>query len=80
MTNNNIVDMLNSAKSTYEYVKITMNTKEYIGVYFSRNHKVHVFTNSRNYQLYKEIQVFENFYTQLRLADFIFRWVKTLNK
>lgn len=79
LTRNEILRILNTAKSTYQYAKFSFGGY-YIQITYNRDLSVSISTNSRDLAMYQEIQDLIKIYTQMRLVDFIFRYLNKLNR
>jgi len=80
ITRNNLISILNSARSSYSYAKFNMNNNIYITITFHRDNTIDIATNTRDYRVWNEIQSIRRSYSQARLADYIFGWINILNK
>lgn len=80
MTKDNIQRTLNNARSTFQYARFDMGTGDYITINYSKDQKIEIMTNSRNIALWNQIEIMRRSYTQMRLVDFVFRWINTLNR
>lgn len=81
MTKENISNMMKSARIGYDYAKITFYNNIYLMIFFTRDYKVYIKTNSRDLMLWKEIDVMERMlYRPSVLEDFLFRWISKLNR
>lgn len=79
LSRNDILRILNTAKSTYQYAKFIFNGY-YIQITYNRDLSISISTNSRDLALYQEMQDLIKIYTQMRLVDFVFRYINKLNK
>jgi hypothetical protein len=80
MTRQDISDTLKTARTGYDYVKIQMRNGIYLQMFFTRDYKAYVKTNSRDLTLWKEIEVFERMMYRPSVAEeFLFRWICKLN-
>lgn len=80
LTKDNILKILNNARSSFEYARFKFGNGIYITVSYYRDSSIEVFTNSRDIGLWAQIQSIRGSYSQTRVADFVFRWINSLNK
>lgn len=80
LSRDNILRILNTAKSTYQYAKFNFGNNYYIQITYNRDLTISMSTNSRDLALYQEMQDLTKIYTQMRLVDFVFRYINKLNK
>lgn len=81
MTRDDISSVAKTARVGYDYLKITMGNGIYLQVFFTRDYKTYIKTNSRDLMLWKEIDVIERMvYRPSVLEDFLFRWISKLNR
>jgi hypothetical protein len=80
LTKSNLIDMCNSARATYDYVKIEMYSGLYIFVTFGRNNMMEVSTNSRDLLLYNQMQTLRRTRSIAIIADYLFNWINRYNK
>ena len=79
LSKSEILKILNTAKSTYQYAKFTFKGY-YLQINYNRDLSVSISTNSRDLALYQEMQDLTKIYTQMRLVDFVFRYINKLNR
>jgi hypothetical protein len=79
ISKNNISSILSSARSTFQYAKFTISNSIYITVNFNKDFTVTIATNSRNLQFYREMQITARTYSQIRIAELLYRWMPKLN-
>jgi hypothetical protein len=75
LTRSNITDIISSARSTFQYARFDLYNRLYITVTFNKDQTISVATNSRNLQLYQEMQATIRVYTQARIVEFLYRWL-----
>ena len=80
LTRNEIAKMLNVARSTFTYAKVTLFDKNYLTITFHRDNTIEIATSSRELSLWNQIKSLRVNYTQTRLVDFMFRWINTQNR
>lgn len=80
VTKQQIQNALNDARGTFQYAKFTMWNGIFIAVTYNKDLTILVTTNSRDLALYVEMQSLMRTYTQMRVVEFMFRWISKLNK
>lgn len=80
ITKNEIQNKVNSARSTFNYAKFQFGNNLYITVTYNRDLTISISTNSRDLLLYNEMMAIQRVYTQMRVVEFLFRWINKLNK
>ena len=80
LTKSEITKILNNARSTYQYAKISLSNKLYLTVTYNRDNTIEISTNSRDLDLWNQIQIVKRTYTQARVIEYMFRWINKLNK
>lgn len=80
ISKNEITNILNSVRSTYDYARFNLYNGIYLTITYHRDNTVDIFTNSRDLDLYHQIQNLNRSYTQMRIVEFVFRWISKLNK
>ena len=80
LTRNEIAQILNGARSTFTYAKVTLWDKNYLTITFNRDNTIEIATSSRELSLWNQIKSLRTNYTQTRLVDFMFRWINTQNR
>lgn len=81
MTKDDISNVLKSARVNYDYATFRMYNGIYLQVFFTKDYKAYVRTNSRDLMLWKEISYIELMsYRPSTLEDFMFRWISKLNR
>lgn len=79
MTKDNIDREIKAMRVGYDYMKITFYNGIYLMAFYTRDNKVYLKTNSRDLNLWKEIDIIERTaYRESVLSDFLFRWIKKL--
>lgn len=79
MTRDNIVKEIKTMRVGYDYMKIRFYNGIYLMAFYTRDNKVYIKTNSRDLNLWKEIDIIERTaYREPVLADFFFRWITKL--
>lgn len=80
LTKDNILDILKTARSGYDFAKFTFYNNTYISIEFHRDYTVDVMTNSRDLMLWTEIEALRRImYRPDTTAEFLFRWIRKLN-
>lgn len=80
LTVNQIRDILNKSRMTYDYVKFITYKKEYITITFTRDNKYEIATNSRDYNIWYDIKILKTVLNFEGLVKFVFKWINKLNK
>ena len=80
LTKQQIRDILNKSRFSYDYVKFTTYKKEYITVTFTRDNKYEIATNSRDYNIWYDIKILKSVLNFEGLINFVFKWINKLNK
>lgn len=80
LTKREIIDIINSARSTWQYAKFKFYNGKYLTVYYTNDRTVDIATNIRDFVLWNKIQVLRNNYSQNKVAEFIFNCINKLNK
>lgn len=80
MTKDDISKTLKAARVGYDYVRVNMRNGIYLQIFFTRDYKAYVKTNSRDLLLWREIEVMERMIYRPSVAEeFFFRWIQKLN-
>lgn len=72
--------IVNSARGTFNYAKFNLSNGIYITITYNRDLSISVSTNTRDQQFYYEMLSLQRIYTQMRVVEFLFRWINKLNK
>lgn len=80
LTKSNLRQILDSARSTYQYARFDLHKGIYITIQYNRDNTIEVFTNSRDINLWQQIKFLRGGYSQTKIIDFIFRWINQINK
>lgn len=80
LTKSEITNILNSARSTFQYAKISLSNGLYITVNYNKDNTIEISTNTRDLELWNQIQIVKRSYTQARIIEYVFRWINKLNK
>lgn len=79
MTADDIEKSLKTARTGYDYMKITFHTGVVLMVFYTRDNKAYIKTTSRDLNLWKEIEIIERTsYRPQVLPEFFFRWISRL--
>lgn len=81
MTKEDIHANLLYARQGYDYLRIEFYNHLFLQVFFTRDYRTYIKTNSRDLMLWKEIEVIERQPYRLPvLEDFFFKWIIKLNR
>lgn len=72
--------MLNNAKSSYDYFKVKLHNGIYFTIEYNRDNTVEIMTNTRDIAVWNQLRILQSNYAQLRVVDQVFDWINTLNK
>lgn len=73
-----LLKMLNNAKSSYDYVKITLYNGVYFTLEFNRDNTVEIMTNTRDIAIWNQMRILQMNYSQQRAVDQVFEWINNM--
>lgn len=80
MTKDDISSAIKTARQGYDFLKIEMYNHIFLQVFFERDYKCYIKTNSRDLMLWNEIMAIEAVaYRPTVLENFLFRWITKLS-
>lgn len=80
LTKSELTNILNSARSTFQYAKISLSNGMYLTINYNKDNTIEIATNTRDLELWNQIQIVKRSYTQARVIEYAFRWINKLNK
>lgn len=80
LTVNQIRDILNKARMTWEYARFTTYKNEYITITFTRDNKYEIATNNREYNIWYDIRILKTILNFEGCVQFVFKWINRMNK
>lgn len=79
LTRSRLSNILNSAKSTYDYARFNLHNGIYVTISFFKDNTIEIMTNSRDIIMWQQIKTLRSTYTMSLLLDFLVRWINKIN-
>jgi len=80
LTRDNVRNILNRARMTFDYARFDLFNKFYITINFNRDRTITIATNTRDYGIWRQIDFLRTSYTVERLTEFVFSALNVLSK
>lgn len=78
LTKADLTKMINNARSSYDYFKVTLHNGIYFTIEFNRDNTVEIMTNTRDIAIWNQLRILQANFSQLRAVDQVFDWINTL--